>query len=256
MPLESWEAETETELAAILAILIADTVRRAERLDISFADAWSTQDFANRLSQDLQPILEKAAREAAAEYDGAADYDMFAETVIAAIIVSLTELADSSSFVDSVAAGRDPAVPDDGKKPKSNRDLSELVAGGLAVAAANVGVFEAMKYLGRQVKIWKTREDKRVRDSHERLQDVPLPVGSQFNVGGSLADYPRDPRLPVAQRANCRCWLEDIDGRSFRFANGKPSTFNVGCIDLHLNTREGISWTTNQQPENKTTLPE
>ncbi len=58
-------------------------------------------------------------------------------------------------------------------------------------------------------KFWLTAGDDRVRDSHKivgrETREKPIPINEDFNVGGSPASGPHDPRLPAREVINCRC---------------------------------------------------
>jgi hypothetical protein len=66
-----------------------------------------------------------------------------------------------------------------------------------AEAAADAGLMVT--------KTWSTVGDDDVRASHEVLNGVTVPVGADFDVGGTLAPYPGHWSLPTEHRANCRC---------------------------------------------------
>jgi hypothetical protein len=60
------------------------------------------------------------------------------------------------------------------------------------------------------VKVWVTMRDERVRPSHFTADTQTIPANLRFRLdaadgGTDLAREPRDPNLPIAQRANCRC---------------------------------------------------
>jgi len=58
-------------------------------------------------------------------------------------------------------------------------------------------------------KIWKTRNDSRVRKTawHNAVTDKRVPIDSEFRAVGMRAQYPGDVRLPVGERIYCRCFL-------------------------------------------------
>lgn len=61
------------------------------------------------------------------------------------------------------------------------------------------------------VRAWITARDERVRHSHMEADGQLVPDNLRFKVpsvngiGTDLARHPRDPNLPIANRANCRC---------------------------------------------------
>lgn len=58
-----------------------------------------------------------------------------------------------------------------------------------------------------QVKTWVTMDDELVRETHAALHLKSIPHGSRFSVGGHVAMYPSDSRLPTQERQGCRCFL-------------------------------------------------
>lgn len=70
---------------------------------------------------------------------------------------------------------------------------------------------DAQKYdgAGPYVKSWVNIFDGRTRPSHLEAgsdeDNIRIPLHQKFQVGGELADRPRDPSLPIEEIANCRC---------------------------------------------------
>lgn len=63
-----------------------------------------------------------------------------------------------------------------------------------------------------EAKSWLSARDERVRPSHVTADGQTIPANIPFilpKAGGAagedLADHPRDPNLPIGNRANCRC---------------------------------------------------
>ncbi|QSI49960.1 hypothetical protein [Thermobispora bispora] len=121
-------------------------------------------------------------------------------------------------------------------------DLAARLAAG-PVARHVHRVAEAIARQARQnappAKTWITAHDERVRPSHNAAHGQTIPAnlpyrlpktvyvrkgrgsdGRAINPGGGwklapghdLADKPRDPRLPVHQRINCRCTSREVPG--------------------------------------------
>lgn len=63
-----------------------------------------------------------------------------------------------------------------------------------------------------QKKQWNTALDGRVRDNHIALEGVQVGVAETFNVGGTSANSPGDPVLPLRETTNCRCFLSPVLG--------------------------------------------
>lgn len=74
-----------------------------------------------------------------------------------------------------------------------------------AVASENAGAFREMERRGVAGKKWKTREDERVRHSHEELHNSVVPLYDFFDNG---LQFPGDLlHGGPEQWANCRCWI-------------------------------------------------
>lgn len=54
---------------------------------------------------------------------------------------------------------------------------------------------------------WQTREDERVRATHEEANGQTRRLGEPFDVGGYPVRHPSDPLAPPAVSRWCRCWL-------------------------------------------------
>jgi hypothetical protein len=54
-------------------------------------------------------------------------------------------------------------------------------------------------------KKWESILDSRTRDTHVVADGQTVAINAKFTVGGHLAEYPRDPSLPIEETANCRC---------------------------------------------------
>lgn len=58
------------------------------------------------------------------------------------------------------------------------------------------------------VRIWYTRRDRRVRDSHRTMHGQVRPVGRKFRTGNGIAiARPRDRSAPYSETVGCRCLL-------------------------------------------------
>jgi hypothetical protein len=100
-------------------------------------------------------------------------------------------------------SGTDTFIPD-----SAPTLLANLAAG----AAMNGAVFAAASAAGWTGKRWITQQDNRVRDTHVALgKGKAVPLNQMFvSPSGSRLRFPRDPRAPLAERANCRCSLRIV----------------------------------------------
>lgn len=55
---------------------------------------------------------------------------------------------------------------------------------------------------------WLTRQDERVRATHEAAAGQVRLVGEAFDVGGHSLRFPSDPLAPPGESRHCRCWLK------------------------------------------------
>lgn len=64
---------------------------------------------------------------------------------------------------------------------------------------------------GRQYEqVWVTQGDSRVRPAHAAADGQQVPLEKEFDVGGELLRYPRDPAGSAGNTINCRCWVEHV----------------------------------------------
>ena len=80
-----------------------------------------------------------------------------------------------------------------------------------AVASANPDPGRAI------VRVWRTRGDAKVRETHRAAAGQTQPLGTPFAVGDSLLRYPGDPLGPLGETANCRCRLQHKAVRSGQY---------------------------------------
>lgn len=64
---------------------------------------------------------------------------------------------------------------------------------------------QEMARRGIPFKMWVSRRDNRVRDTHVGADAQVVPVGEPFTVGGSSMMYPGDRSAPPEETVNCRC---------------------------------------------------
>lgn len=71
----------------------------------------------------------------------------------------------------------------------------------------NEAMYETARKHGATKKTWNTMKDLRVRDSHDFLEGVTVPIDAEFyTYNGNKAQYPG--QFGVAEEdVNCRCWV-------------------------------------------------
>ena len=98
------------------------------------------------------------------------------------------------------------------KKEKERHYISEDRARLLAEEESNTIFnctdFYKAKDLGYKYKTWVTMRDKRVRKSHERVDDKTIPINDYFLVGNSIILYPREPGASAKEVIGCRCTVK------------------------------------------------
>lgn len=71
----------------------------------------------------------------------------------------------------------------------------------------NEAVYEAAKSAGATLKTWNTMGDLKVRDTHEYLEGVTVPLDAEFySFKGGKTMYPGQWGI-AEEDINCRCWL-------------------------------------------------
>ena len=72
----------------------------------------------------------------------------------------------------------------------------------------NQGAYDGAVASSKTMKTWVTMRDERVRDTHEFLEGVTIPINEEFHTSdGDHARFPNDFENP-ANNINCRCILE------------------------------------------------
>jgi len=96
-----------------------------------------------------------------------------------------------------------------------SRARATMIARTEIISASNAGSLAGAESTGLPVqKIWLTARDKSVRDSHIITDGQKRNLKENFNVNGSPAMQPGDPKLPAGERVNCRCTIiYQVEGR-------------------------------------------
>ena len=76
--------------------------------------------------------------------------------------------------------------------------------------AANDGSMLNLKMAGATKKIWISARDNRVRPHHKEINQVIIPIGDKFNVGGQFMDHPGDKAGGANECCNCRCAVAGV----------------------------------------------
>jgi len=94
---------------------------------------------------------------------------------------------------------------------------AELIAVAETVAAVNDGAMRATVYAQEQHpgsvlgKMWNTRGDEKVRESHQAMDGQQVPAEDHFTFpSGESAPYPIHWSLPAKERCGCRCSIQPV----------------------------------------------
>lgn len=89
--------------------------------------------------------------------------------------------------------------------PDTDRPFARQLARSAATRVAAEATQTVGNELGFKYKVWISRGDERVRDSHRRLHGRPVEIGNPFKrwPGGGVLDFPGDPRAPMDEWINC-----------------------------------------------------
>lgn len=136
------------------------------------------------------------------------------EGITAGVNAGLQRVAEALIWTDD-------QVPD-GAAPKTKDDNSSgapavlptasnppaLLAQMTTTAVANAAIFAAANAAGWVKKTWRSQEDSRVRDTHRVLNGTTIATAATFvSPSGAKLRFPGDPRAPLSEVANCRCWI-------------------------------------------------
>lgn len=93
-----------------------------------------------------------------------------------------------------------------------NRKRARTIARTEVGKGAQVAQRESFKQSGVvEGKRWNTSLDAAVRDSHQVLEGVQVPLEGVFKFSsGETADHPLDPQLSAGETVNCRCFLTPV----------------------------------------------
>lgn len=133
------------------------------------------------------------------------------EAVKAGTDAGVQTIAEALIWTDAHADGvpntQDGAVPGEAAAPTQSNPPT-LLAQMAASAVVNATIFAATSAAGWTRKTWISQEDSRVRDSHRALDRTSVPMDKPFvSPSGAKLRFPGDPRAPIEETANCRCFL-------------------------------------------------
>jgi hypothetical protein len=121
--------------------------------------------------------------------------------------------------------------------PAERRAWARSVGTTLAARAASAAAIALAPAVSAHLdsimrKLWVTRGDSRVRESHRLLHARTADIDSPFQAPGVTMMYPGDPAAPIEEWINCRCGLmlvKDDDSSAAEDAlHMEPAEFDVG----------------------------
>ena len=185
------EAATDQTLAAV-AIVVAEQAAASNDEQSETAAFWIP-----KLRASTAPVL-----------------DVYLSTLLIAFIsAGRGRPADRTEVQKYVESSRENALLR-GAEVVADRDRAgDPDVGGRTARAMVVGAredarFDAATDMGAVYKVWRTRNDMRVRASHGELEGNRIPLVNPFiTISGAELMYPHDPTAPLSETAGCRCRL-------------------------------------------------
>lgn len=164
-------------------------------------DASAVDELKNRYMEVLAGLgivsatAARIAEDTVAAYSGYSGYSDYSEY----------ELQASKFAADTVATTAD--HKDD--PYFYSHDRARLLAEGEANTVYNYKEYGEAVAGGLLLKTWETVGDTHVRETHQEIEGVTLPIDEPFEVGGYYMQYPRDASegAGAEEIANCRCSL-------------------------------------------------
>jgi HK97 family phage portal protein len=191
--------------------------------------------------QALRSRNEQGRREAM-EARALRNFQTFSETTTEQILDLVERGIKEAKTLDETAADIlsyfGEAAPNRSKTIARTETLTAVSLGQKAAEDDAATVVPGLK------KMWITAGDDRVRDSHETLDGVQIPVGSEFTTGdGESMEFPRDPRGSAHNVINC--FLPDTKIQTHSLKDVMRSSYEGKIINIFLDESEPLSGTPN-----------
>lgn len=122
--------------------------------------------------------------------------------------VLATALATAATIAAAVAAIREILNPASARWKSKSNQVAQTEGDRWVQAATLQAAFDLQRSTGRRYeKTWVSRDDDRVRFTHQVADGQTRPVNVPFVVGGVEMMYPKDPSAPPQEVVNCRCGM-------------------------------------------------
>lgn len=155
-------------------------------------------EFALMLQKELEPDEDLVAAGVIAGLSRMASVNQTTRSLIEAIIV---EGVSKGKSVDAIAED----IREVFSKAVSQR--ARVIASNMIVFGVNEGQMIEASKSGFQYKVWLTRQDDKVRQSHTNADGQARPLYDPFSVSGHAMMHPGALTAPIEETVNCRCTM-------------------------------------------------
>src|SRR5882757_1951375 len=185
---------TEAALAAAIAALLAAKAAGAPWLSLVQGSlSGIVQDYLRRSAYDMATAAGMSSTEAAQAADEAT----------AAVLGDVER--HSAEWLKISADDRAPDTGGPMGKDQAEQ-AAQIIATSLATYARERVREDIAKRLGAGYKRWTSRNDDRVRETHQQLNGQTKRLDKHFTVNGMDIMRPGDPEAPLELTISCRCW--------------------------------------------------
>ena len=218
-PPPSPESPPEEDSALIPAILVAYAAYLAwrgahDREPKGWRQVAIAIDLQKLIGDQLGMVATRALRWQQRQSGRAGDdlWPFADQAVQAGVQAGLQTIAEGLLWTDThstgVPATQDAGAPGEATAPTASNPPT-LLAQMAAAAVMNSTIFAAVSAAGWTKKTWHSQEDSRVRPTHQALNGTVAAMDAAFtSPSGAKLRFPGDPRAPISEVANCRCYLQ------------------------------------------------
>lgn len=212
-----WAAETRDALAPIIGPAGRESAQgMLEQMNRTGSLVGETQPVAPVSGREpAEPAPDAAAVESAAGV-AAVGAVLLASTVAEQAMLSWLgeRVADINALMVDTAGGIDLVVDGvkklwDAKSRPFAKSLGSTISQTVVLGPREnvLTRLDVGNDTGGVVRVWVTRHDERVRETHQEADGQVRPLGHPFLVGGYELPFPSYPLAPPSVVRGCRCWL-------------------------------------------------